>query len=407
MSKFLLKLTRLDFISPVDSPAQETAKVLLIKRKGEIDGSANVVKISDELGLVFCWAFTSKSAGADYYDLHGDTIDPDFVAAAASFMERGGVTDEMHDGSPDGRVVFAMPMTPEIAKAFSIETDTVGLMIALKPSPEVFAKFKSGEYTGVSIQGMGERVEARKSITVPVEIDAVAAHAVLDELLVKARALEAALGKSTRPAEVRTTGVTMQLDEALTEIETLKAKLADSERRASLTDAERNEEIEKSNPIVHTAEDGTVYRKSDDSRLVEMSKKMDESIKIAKAEAAAREQVEVEKRAEAVFSKVAGKRSTHAAILKAVEGLGDTEALQALQSMANLANERMTLAETPAGINPGTDAAIENPQAEYDALVVEAAKSHSGDRFKAAASVLKTAKGMQLYAAITKRSKRK
>src|SRR5262245_22764745 len=99
MTRFRLKLKRLDFISAVDTPAQETAKVVLMKR----DGQANVVKISDELGLVFCWAFTSKAAGSDYYDLHGDNIDDDFVKAAAEFMQNGGVTDEMHDSEPDGR----------------------------------------------------------------------------------------------------------------------------------------------------------------------------------------------------------------------------------------------------------------------------------------------------------------
>lgn len=162
MARYKLKLKRLDYVSPVDEPAQETAKVLLIKRR-ELSGFARAVKTSDELGLVFCWAFTSKSNGSDYYDLQGDAIDEDFVKAAADFMLRGGTTDEMHDGDPDGRVVFAMPMTPEIAKAYGIQASTSGLMVALKPSAEVFEKFKSGEYTGVSIEGIGERTKvARK-----------------------------------------------------------------------------------------------------------------------------------------------------------------------------------------------------------------------------------------------------
>ncbi len=166
MARYKLKLSKLDFISPVDEPAQETAKVLLMKRKGKvsgnIDGFARVAKVDDELGLVFCWAFTSKADGDEYYDLHGDCIDENFVKVAMEFMQGARATDEMHDSEADGQVVFGMPMTPEIAKAFGIETDTVGFMVALKPSEEVFAKFKSGEYTGVSIAGLGEREQVEK-----------------------------------------------------------------------------------------------------------------------------------------------------------------------------------------------------------------------------------------------------
>lgn len=168
--RYRLKLKKLDFISPVDEPAQETAKVKLLKKKGKVagnvEGFARVAKIDDELGLVFCWAFTTKAEGDDYYDLHGDCIDEDFVKCAMEFMEGARATDEMHDRESDGQVVFAMPMTSEIAKAFGVETDTVGLMVALKPSEEVFAKFKSGDYTGVSIDGLGIREKVEKATPV-------------------------------------------------------------------------------------------------------------------------------------------------------------------------------------------------------------------------------------------------
>jgi hypothetical protein len=162
--RYKLRLTKLDFVSPVDTPAQETATTLLIKRAGPVTGFARVAKVDEGLGLVFCWAFTSKVAGADYHDLQGDAIDEDFIKAAAEFMTSGGgATDEMHDGKQTGRVVFAMPMTPEIAKAYGVESPTSGLMVALKPPPDVLAKFKSGEYTGVSIAGSGTREPLSKT----------------------------------------------------------------------------------------------------------------------------------------------------------------------------------------------------------------------------------------------------
>src|SRR5690606_12092775 len=128
------------------------------------EARARVVKTSDELGLVFGWALTSKAGGTDYFDLHGDNIvEEDLIRVAAEFMESGGATDEQHDFEADGRVVFAMPLTAEVAKSFGIQTDTTGLMVAIKPSPEVFAKFKTGEYTGFSIAGIGERIEVKSA----------------------------------------------------------------------------------------------------------------------------------------------------------------------------------------------------------------------------------------------------
>lgn len=169
--RYKLKLKQLDFISLVDDPAQPNAKCLLIKRKGsadEVSATARLVKTADELGLAFFWAFTSTNTdGTDHFDLHGDAVqaDNDMIKAAAEFMEKGGAVDEMHDSDPDGgRVVFAMPMTPDIASAFGVTTKTSGLMIAIRPSADAMAKLKDGTYRAVSIAGLGERIEMHKSV---------------------------------------------------------------------------------------------------------------------------------------------------------------------------------------------------------------------------------------------------
>lgn len=166
-NRYRLKLSKLDFVSLVDNPAQPNATTLLIKRDqrvsvgqraDHVEATARYVKASDELGLAFFWAFTSKVDGADHFDLQGDTVDEDFIKAAMEFMEGGGAVDEMHDyEATKARVVFAMPMTPEIAKAYGIETSTTGLMVAIKCAPEQLAKLKDGTYTGVSIAGLGTR----------------------------------------------------------------------------------------------------------------------------------------------------------------------------------------------------------------------------------------------------------
>lgn len=114
-----------------------------------------IKKVDEELGLVLGFAVICKIDGQDYTDLQGDHIPEEvMVKAAMDFMMNSGKTKEMHDGNEVfGEVAFAFPLTTEIAKSFDIETKTTGLMFAVKPSPSVLQKFKSGVYTGFSIGG--------------------------------------------------------------------------------------------------------------------------------------------------------------------------------------------------------------------------------------------------------------
>ena len=117
------------------------------------------VKVDEELGLVFGFAIVCKTGGEDYYDLHNDYIQEDsMLKAATDFMLHSRMAGDMHgrsgdDPIPDGTVVFAYPLTTEVAKSLDIQTNQTGLLIDLKPSQEVLDKFKSGEYKGFSIGG--------------------------------------------------------------------------------------------------------------------------------------------------------------------------------------------------------------------------------------------------------------
>jgi len=123
-------------------------------------GEAQVGKVNKKLGLVFGYAIVSKINGEDYYDLHGDHIPEDsMLKASMEFMKSYRVSGDMHqrdgDGNPvqDGNVVFAFPMTKEIADSLNITVEKTGLLVAIQPSAEVLAKFETGEYTGFSIGG--------------------------------------------------------------------------------------------------------------------------------------------------------------------------------------------------------------------------------------------------------------
>lgn len=115
----------------------------------------DVLKVDEELGLVMGYAIVSTVDGEPYYDSQGDYIpDESMLNASVDFMKNSRVAKEMHVGGEKGTVVFAWPMTAEIAKAFGLTVTKTGLMIAMLPEDEeVLEKFKSGEYTGFSIGG--------------------------------------------------------------------------------------------------------------------------------------------------------------------------------------------------------------------------------------------------------------
>ena len=120
----------------------------------KFETSAEVFKVDEGLGLVFGYAIVCKQNGQDYYDSQNDHIPEDaMLNAATDFMLNSRVGKTMHQGDANGSVVFAWPMTSEIAKAMGIQCDKTGLMIAMKPSKEDLKKFVDKTFTGFSIGG--------------------------------------------------------------------------------------------------------------------------------------------------------------------------------------------------------------------------------------------------------------
>jgi hypothetical protein len=119
-----------------------------------------LLKVDDDLGLVFGFAVVCSEDGEPYVDLQGELVTPQAMMKAAVDFARGARRGrEMHE-TDDGDVVFLFPLTAEVAKALDIETRRTGLLTALAPSnPETLAKIKAGEYTGLSIGGEYVTVE--------------------------------------------------------------------------------------------------------------------------------------------------------------------------------------------------------------------------------------------------------
>ncbi len=118
--------------------------------------NSQICKVDMDHGLVMGFAIVCHHEGEPYYDLQKDHIpEESMLNAAVEFMSGERVVGDMHQEKEGGKVVFAWPMTKDIAKSFGFEEPkTTGLMIAIKPeSQKMLEKFKSGEYTGFSIGG--------------------------------------------------------------------------------------------------------------------------------------------------------------------------------------------------------------------------------------------------------------
>lgn len=127
-------------------------------------GMARTLKVNEELGIVFGFAMVCKIDGIDYYDLN---IDPNgervpenipedaMLKCLAVFMAKANRPgNDMHVGEDKGEYIFAFPLTTDIAKSLEVVTRKTGALVGYMPPPELLAKYKSGEYTGFSIEGL-------------------------------------------------------------------------------------------------------------------------------------------------------------------------------------------------------------------------------------------------------------
>lgn len=122
---------------------------------------ATVLKVDDEQGLVYGWAYVSTQDGNLLVDSQGDSIEPiEMEKMATDFMLNSRNAKVMHKGENVGTFVHSFPMTNDIMKAFDIYSDREGWLVAMKPdNPEVMKAYKAGDYTGFSIGGKAGDVE--------------------------------------------------------------------------------------------------------------------------------------------------------------------------------------------------------------------------------------------------------
>ena len=115
---------------------------------------SEIVKLDETHGVVLGWALISKIDGAEYVDLQGDHVtEKAAFAAAVDFAENSGELRVMHGKEAIGKVLFVWPATTDVLKAFGFQSRMSGLLVGVKPSSAVLARYRSGELKGFSIGG--------------------------------------------------------------------------------------------------------------------------------------------------------------------------------------------------------------------------------------------------------------
>lgn len=129
-------------------------------------------KANTALGIVYGWAIVCTKNGKPYFDRAGDHIPEDEMEkSAAEFMASSmsmGVNHQKRDTTTldrgtvfvkssaqrMGTIVFAWPVTAEIAKKFGMSVAKTGLLVAAKPDDQkVVDRVSKGELTAFSIGG--------------------------------------------------------------------------------------------------------------------------------------------------------------------------------------------------------------------------------------------------------------
>lgn len=114
-----------------------------------------ITEVNADLGLILGFAMICKEGGEEYVDLQDDHIpEHSMIESAIDFMESSRELRTMHTEKKSGEVVFAFPLTAQIAKAYGFETNKTGLMIGVRPDSVTLERAKKGEFTGFSIGGI-------------------------------------------------------------------------------------------------------------------------------------------------------------------------------------------------------------------------------------------------------------
>lgn len=117
-------------------------------------------------GLVFGWGQISQNGdGSPHYDTDNQTFDDNdmLIDSWLDFMESGGQLNCNHDSQQIGKVVFAFPVTPDIADSLGLTCPQYGVIVGAKiTDPTTQQAYASGQLSGFSVGGFSKWANVSK-----------------------------------------------------------------------------------------------------------------------------------------------------------------------------------------------------------------------------------------------------
>ncbi len=369
--KRIMQEFRINEISSVDSPAQEEARVAIMKRAEPRENNLpdgtyplalntavleNVVKREIQKGMGdLADLLTSEEEGHQ----HGVSIGAYEGSVEIRVMySQGPEAEASHDHpvvrSPEGQYTLGMVA----GHTHAIDQEAMsGAVLALVTKTEGGEPMTTQIGTQPTVEELGAQL-AR-------------AHAVV-ALTGEERAHFEAL-----PEEARTAFLAKSADDRKAEIGAVTKAAQDA------------------NPVVFTAADGTEFRKSDDPRAIAMAKRLDATEQENAALKARDEQTTLEKRAGAELPHLPGDVKTRAAMLKAIDGIEDEAQREAALGALKAQNEAMSKAFQTYG--HGGQPEPGSPADQLDKLAKVYAEKNGGTFEAAYMKVADTPEGQALY----------
>lgn len=428
--KRIMRAFKIHEISAVDTPAQEGARMVLMKRAPEVKDEDLIEKVavltSSEFGHSHLIYDTNTAGGCTSYatkEGDGYSHEHPYVVKDDGTIVIGEVNGHTH-----GIAAYSKSVAfKEEDDGVFYETDYAYVGKAEDPSTWELRITKSAggspdkDLVIASVESLS--LNSLKHLTMPESLQE-AIHKLRrawletnpdnelptvikleeNEMTVKPTDPKAGEGEAALKAELalaKAFGELNDTEKAFHGKLTTDAEKSDFVNKSA---AERKALMEKaadSDTVIYKSADGTEYRKSDDPRMVSLAKQADENAKVAKAAQEALTQANLEKRANEELPNLPGTPAVKAAMLKAIDSIEDEAARAEAMKTLKAGNSAIAAAFTSNGhLGKNKDAVTAEEQ--LNNLAKKYSEDFKVDYTKAYDAVVQTPEGARLYSETVK-----
>ena len=371
--KRIMREFRIDEVSGVDNPAQEGARVAIMKRaepKGDIppDGSYSLTLDTSELENV---------VKSEIRKGMGDLAD---LLTSEEEGHQHGIGVSRCDGEIAYYVSYASGPDDEAGHSHPLARSDSGYVLGVVAGHTHTTGQETISQAVLALVTKNDAAKGGEAMTEKTENQPTVEE--LQTQLARTQAVVALTGEERAHFEALA-------EEAQT---AFLAKSAD-DRKAEIGAVTKA--AQDANPVVFTTADGTEFRKSDDPRAIAMAKRLDATEQENAALKARDEQTVLEKRAEAELPHLPGDVKTRAAMLKAIDGIEDEAQREAALGALKAQNEAMSKAFQTYG--HGAQPEPGSPADQLDKLAKGYAEKNGGTFEAAYMKVADTPEGQALY----------